>query len=79
MTNSLKIVILCYVVLTGFGRCRPLVLPDLSTALYQYDPNAFTRWIRIENPRGLQSEGGKENHGAKGHPCDDIPARSAEL
>jgi len=76
MTTNLRMAILGFSVTFLFNQCRPLVLPDPTTALYQYDPNLSTRWISFENPQGLKSEGGKENHGAKGHPCDDIPAHS---
>lgn len=70
--------LICFVLLVTLtcNRCRPLILTDPAPALYQFDPNASTRWISFENPGGKPSAGGTENHGAKGHPCDDIPAHS---
>lgn len=46
-------------------------------AWYLHHPDAQSRWITFENPQGLKGQGAQENHGAKGHPCDDIPAHSA--
>lgn len=71
-----KFVLIFSCILFGFIQCRPLILQENSTALYQYDPSASTRWVSFENPQGKMSGGGLENHGAKGHPCDDIPAHS---
>ncbi len=36
--------------------------------------NITTRWTSFENPLAEKGEGGKENHGAKGHAFDRIPA-----
>jgi len=40
--------------------------------LFRFDNNADTRWSSYENPDGAKGQGGKENNGAKGHPCDSI-------
>lgn len=33
-----------------------------------------TRWASFENPKAQKGQGGKENFGAKGHPCDHLYA-----
>ncbi|MBK8775885.1 MAG: DUF2961 domain-containing protein [Saprospiraceae bacterium] len=48
-----------------------------SHPIYQYDEHSATRWFSFENPTGQPGAGAKENNGAKGHPCDDIPAHTS--
>jgi len=48
-----------------------------SHPIYQYDEHSSTRWFSFENPTGQPGAGAKENNGAKGHPCDDIPAHTS--
>ena len=38
--------------------------------LYEYSDQIEPRWFSFENISGAKGAGGKENHGAKGHPCD---------
>jgi len=42
--------------------------------LYNYNPNAHTRWSSFENRAGAKGSAAKENNGAKGHAFDAIPA-----
>jgi len=42
--------------------------------LFEYTDNIEPRWVSFENIAGERGEGGKENFGAKGHPCDFIEA-----
>ena len=42
--------------------------------LFEYNEQASTRWVSFENPSGAKGQGGIENYGAKGHPCDFIKA-----
>lgn len=51
--------------------------PSDTSSMFVYPSDVHTRWITFENPKGLKGEGALENFGAKGHPCDDIPAHSA--
>ncbi len=44
--------------------------PDLA----RRRPDAETRWISFENPRGAKGAGGRENKGAKGHAFDSLKA-----
>lgn len=76
MYKALTIFIGCTICLLVFECCQTPVTSNAAPALYQYDEKASTRWISFENPSGLAGAGGQENHGAKGHPCDDIPAHS---
>jgi hypothetical protein len=45
------------------------IFPD---KLYEYSGQIEPRWFSFENITGAKGEGGKENNGAKGHPCDYI-------
>ena len=45
--------------------------------IYQFDEHSASRWFSFENPTGQPGAGAKENNGAKGHPCDDIPAHTS--
>ncbi|MBI5008736.1 MAG: DUF2961 domain-containing protein [Bacteroidia bacterium] len=47
-------------------------------AIYEYSDFAETRWVSFENITGAKGSGGKENNGAKGHPCDSISAGAAK-
>jgi len=47
---------------------------DSQSAIYEFDPNAKTRWSSPENLNGSSGAGGKENNGAKGHAFDSIAA-----
>jgi hypothetical protein len=40
--------------------------------LYQFDSTVTTRWSSFENPKAEKGKGAMENHGAKGHPSDEI-------
>ena len=42
--------------------------------LYEYSDNIEPRWVSFENISGDKGQGGIENYGAKGHPCDYIKA-----
>jgi len=42
--------------------------------LYNYNPNAHTRWASFENRTGAKGVAAMENNGAKGHAFDAIPA-----
>jgi hypothetical protein len=53
------------------------ILPD---QLFEYSDQAEPRWFSFENLNGSKGGGGKENNGAKGHPCDYIkPGESKTL
>lgn len=41
-------------------------------AIYEFNPDAVTRWSSPENLNGSPGMGGKENNGAKGHAFDSI-------
>jgi hypothetical protein len=45
-----------------------------QTELFSFDGNLQPRWSSPENRNGRKGGGGKENHGAKGHPFDSIAA-----
>jgi hypothetical protein len=48
--------------------------------LYEYNPDAATRWSSPENRNGQKGSGGMENGGAKGHASDPIePGKSVSL
>jgi hypothetical protein len=40
--------------------------------LYQFDSTSTSRWSSFENPKAEKGKGAMENHGAKGHPSDEI-------
>jgi hypothetical protein len=44
----------------------------LPNQLYEYSDNIEPRWVSFENISGDKGQGGIENYGAKGHPCDYI-------
>jgi hypothetical protein len=46
----------------------------LSTNIFEYTDNLEPRWSSFENITAEKGKGGIENFGAKGHPCDQIPA-----
>jgi hypothetical protein len=48
-----------------------------SNNLFNYNPHSSPRWISFENKDGGTGKGAAENNGAKGHPCDYIPAHSS--
>jgi hypothetical protein len=53
------------------------ILPD---QLFEYSDQLEPRWFSFENINGAKGAGGKENNGAKGHPCDYIkPGESKTL
>jgi hypothetical protein len=53
------------------------ILPD---QLFEYSDQVEPRWFSFENISGAKGAGGKENNGAKGHPCDYIkPGESKTL
>jgi len=44
----------------------------VPSQLYEYSDNIEPRWVSFENISGTKGQGGIENYGAKGHPCDFI-------
>ncbi len=53
------------------------IFPD---QLFEYSDQIEPRWFSFENSNGAKGAGGKENNGAKGHPCDYIkPGESKTL
>ena len=53
------------------------ILPE---QLFEYSDQIEPRWFSFENISGAKGAGGKENLGAKGHPCDYIkPGESKTL
>jgi hypothetical protein len=44
----------------------------VPSQLYEYSDNIEPRWVSFENISGDKGQGGIENYGAKGHPCDYI-------
>lgn len=44
----------------------------VPTQLFEYSDNIEPRWVSFENISGAKGQGGIENYGAKGHPCDFI-------
>ncbi len=53
------------------------IFPD---RLFEYSDQIEPRWFSFENITGSKGAGGKENNGAKGHPCDYIrPGESKTL
>jgi hypothetical protein len=59
------------------GQEKNTVLPD---QLFEYSDQIKPRWFSFENINGGKGSGGKENNGAKGHPCDYIkPGESKTL
>jgi hypothetical protein len=53
------------------------ILPE---QLFEYSDQIEPRWFSFENITGAKGAGGKENNGAKGHPCDYIkPGESKTL
>lgn len=52
----------------------------LPHQLFEYSDQVKPRWFSFENLSGAKGAGGKENNGAKGHPCDYIkPGESKTL
>jgi hypothetical protein len=45
--------------------------------VYEFNNNAESRWSSPENLNGKKGQGGRENHGAKGHPSDSIAAHGS--
>ena len=45
-----------------------------QTELYRLPPGQVSHWISPENPTGAHGAAATENHGAKGHAYDTIPA-----
>jgi hypothetical protein len=74
-----KLGIISILVLTGLLACddhdkdehHSIKMPD---QLFEYTDNIEPRWVSFENITGEKGQGGKENFGAKGHPCDFIKA-----
>lgn len=58
--------------------CTPSVQPgkDFNADIFRYDKHAQTRWSSFENLHGKKGAGAMENHGAKGHAYDHLPAGS---
>lgn len=50
-----------------------VTVPASAQSLYHYEKHQ-PRWISPENPTGAPGHGALENHGAKGHAFDSIPA-----
>lgn len=47
---------------------------SMPGSLFEYSEDLEPRWVSFENITGEKGGGGKENFGAKGHPCDFIKA-----
>lgn len=47
---------------------------NMPLNIYEYSDFSEPRWVSFENITGSKGLGGKENNGAKGHPCDSITA-----
>jgi hypothetical protein len=50
----------------------------IPSAMYEYSDFAEPRWVSFENITGSKGMGGRENNGAKGHPCDSIAASATK-
>ncbi|HEX2532892.1 MAG TPA: glycoside hydrolase family 172 protein, partial [Chitinophagaceae bacterium] len=61
--------------LTSF-LCGPAANGQLtgSPDLFRFQPDSRPRWSSPENPNGIKGAGGKANHGAKGHPYENLEA-----
>ena len=49
------------------------------SAMFQYSDFMEPRWVSFENISGEKGMGGKENNGAKGHPCDSLAAGATKV
>jgi hypothetical protein len=47
--------------------------------LYQFDSTSTPRWASFENPTAEKGKAAMENHGAKGHPSDEINAGETKV
>ncbi|MEP7266497.1 MAG: glycoside hydrolase family 172 protein [Saprospiraceae bacterium] len=65
----MKYIFICFILIFA---CK-----QSNNSIYILDENAESRWISFENPTGAKSKGAMENNGAKGHPCDYIPAHKS--
>jgi hypothetical protein len=45
---------------------------SIPSQIFEYTDNIEPRWVSFENISGDKGQGGIENYGAKGHPCDYI-------
>ncbi len=73
MKTTFYFFLLLFLLLNGCGdqisrKSRPAI-PD---QLYEFSDQIEPRWFTFENINGEKGAGGKENLGAKGHPCDYI-------
>ena len=69
-SNFFKFIFFCWI-------SFPLHAQDghsYSGLLFEYNPDASTRWSSPENRNGQKGSGGMENEGAKGHASDPIEA-----
>jgi hypothetical protein len=51
--------------------------PSLPQNLFEYSGNMEPRWVSFENINAEQGQGGKENNGAKGHPCEYLKSKGS--
>jgi hypothetical protein len=75
MKNKFVWILICVILYS----CRHHAEQTGSNPLFRFNENAESRWISFENQNGEKGGGGKENNGAKGHPCDSIGAGVAKV
>lgn len=71
--------VLLFILFTGMVSCNFNNQKEKSeysfpAYLFQYSDNMEPRWVSFENITGKKGQGGMENYGAKGHPCDFLRA-----
>lgn len=74
-----KLSIISVLVLIGLLACEDHDSDEhhsrqIPNNIFEYNDNIEPRWVSFENITGEKGQGGKENFGAKGHPCDFIKA-----
>lgn len=70
--------LLCLVILLCFCVVTNAQLSS-NKSLFQYDSTLTPRWASFENPGAEKGKGAMENHGAKGHPSDEIKAGDTKV
>ena len=66
--------ILYFAIAAALFSCRQQPEESGNNSMFRFNKKADSRWISFENRTGEKGNGGKENNGAKGHPCDSIGA-----
>jgi hypothetical protein len=74
-----KLSIISILVLMGLFACEDHdndehYSKQIPNNIFEYTDNIEPRWVSFENITGEKGQGGQENFGAKGHPCDFIKA-----